>query len=71
MRFSPRHLAWPALLIAVAMMPASTELSAQSGPEVFAAVGSTPTAASKSEAKTSKKLVKKGKGGKKSERKSE
>jgi penicillin-insensitive murein endopeptidase len=65
MKFTPRHLAWPALLIACAMMPASTELSAQSGLEVFAAAGSTPTATSKSKAKPSKKLVKKGKGGKK------
>ena len=57
MRFSPRHLAWPALLIAVAMMPASTELSAQSGSKLFAAAGGTPAATP--EAKTAKKPVKK------------
>jgi penicillin-insensitive murein endopeptidase len=57
MKFTPRHLAWPALLIACAMMPASTELSAQSGPIVVAAAGDAP--AVKAKAKAAKKPVKK------------
>jgi hypothetical protein len=45
MKFTPRYLAWPALLFALAIMPASTDLSAQGGPEMQATgskVGAAP-----------------------------
>ena len=57
MKFTLRHLAWPALLIACAMLPASTDLSAQDSTEMHAAAGGTLTAEPK--AKASKKPVKK------------
>ena len=59
MKFTPRHLAWPVLLMAIATVPASTYLSAQSGPEVHAANGKQPAKATKPKAKPAKKLVKK------------
>lgn len=59
MKFTPRHLAWPVLLIAIAMMPASTDLSAQGGPELHAAAGKVPAETTKPKAKPAKKLVKK------------
>lgn len=63
MKFTPRHLAWPVLLMTIAMMPASSDLSAQGGPDVHAAqitVAAAPAkAASKAQAKPAKKLVKK------------
>ncbi|HWV83121.1 MAG TPA: penicillin-insensitive murein endopeptidase [Hyphomicrobiaceae bacterium] len=59
MKFTPRHLAWPVLLIAIAMMPASIKLSAQGGPEVHAAAGKLVAETTKPKAKPAKKLVKK------------
>jgi penicillin-insensitive murein DD-endopeptidase len=62
MKFTPRHLACPILVVALAMLPASTNLSAQGGPEIHAAAGSSPagsTAIAKPETKPAKKLVKK------------
>jgi penicillin-insensitive murein endopeptidase len=64
MKLKPRHLAWPALLLAAAMMPSSTDLSAQ-GASKMHATGSTPAAAAKPKAKpkpkpkAGKKVVKK------------
>jgi hypothetical protein len=45
MRFTPQHLAWLFLLVTIAMVPASTDISAQGGPEMQAArtrVGAPP-----------------------------
>jgi penicillin-insensitive murein endopeptidase len=63
MKFTPRHLAWPALLLAAAMMPSSTDLSAQ-GASKMHATGSAPAATAKPatakpKAKPGKKVVKK------------
>jgi penicillin-insensitive murein endopeptidase len=69
MRFTPQHLAWLFLLVTIAMVPASTDISAQGGPEMQAAgsrVGAPPATKAKpapkrklSKPKSSKKLVKK------------
>ncbi len=55
MKFTPRYLAWPALLFALAIMPASTDLSAQGGPEMQATgskVGAAPPAKVQEKTKT-------------------
>ncbi len=59
MKFTPWHLTWPVLLVAIAMLPASTHLSAQAGTELHAAAGTTPQTTAKPKAKPAKKLVKK------------
>jgi len=59
MKFTPRHLAWPVLLMAIATMPASTDLSAEGRPELHAAAGKASAETTKPKAKPAKKLVKK------------
>ncbi len=60
MRFPPRHLVWPVLLMALAVMPASTHSVAQDGSVMqVAAAGGTANPTAKPKAKPAKKLVKK------------
>ena len=60
MKLTSRHLAWPALLIALALMPASTDSVAQSQAELrLAAAGDTGAAKAKPKPLPAKKLVKK------------